>query len=195
MSPVWVSPVWWTGGDGLAEVQRRCSRPPVPLLGGQRDDGAAVDVFLQQVDELFVRAAVERLQQQNAGSLRGVLIVLIRWGDQGGFKILNVLILLSVLLFDVMFLDWFWYMLYQLISVLLFFLLITDWLLCYTGLINRTRTTINSDKLITNNLNCQDIFKQKITDSNMKIFCFSCDNKLKIFDRLINNKYNRCLQQ
>lgn len=89
MSPVWVSPVWWTGGDGLAEVQRRCSRPPVPFLGGQRDDGAAVDVFLQQVDELFVRAAVERLQQQNAGSLRGVLIVLIRWGDQGGFKILS----------------------------------------------------------------------------------------------------------
>lgn len=71
MSPVWVSPVWRTGGDGLAEVQRRRSRPPVPLLGGQRADGAA-DVLLQQVDQLFVRAAVERLDQQDARRRRAL---------------------------------------------------------------------------------------------------------------------------
>lgn len=53
-------------------MQRRRSRPPVPFLGRQREDGAAVDVFFQQVDQLFVGAAVKRLHQQNAGSLRAL---------------------------------------------------------------------------------------------------------------------------
>lgn len=52
-------------------MQRRRSRPPVPLLGRQRADGAA-DVLLQQVDQLFVRAAVERLDQQDAGRRRAL---------------------------------------------------------------------------------------------------------------------------
>lgn len=64
-----VSPVGWTDGDDLAEEQRGSSRPPVPFLGGQRDDRAAADVALQQVDQLFVRAAVEDLDQQNTRTL------------------------------------------------------------------------------------------------------------------------------
>lgn len=52
-------------------MQRRRSRPPVPLLGRQRADGAA-DVLLQQVDQLFVRAAVERLDQQDARRRRAL---------------------------------------------------------------------------------------------------------------------------
>lgn len=64
-----VSPVGWTGGDDLAEKQCGSPRPPVPFLGGQRDHRAAADVALQQVDQLFVRAAIERLDQQNMRTL------------------------------------------------------------------------------------------------------------------------------
>lgn len=64
-----LSPVGWTGGDDLAEEQRGRPRPPGPLLGGQRDHRAAADVALQKVDQLFVRATVESLDQQNTRTL------------------------------------------------------------------------------------------------------------------------------
>ncbi len=109
MSPVWVSPVWWTDGDGLAEVQRRCSRPPVPFFGGQREDRAAVDVFFQQVDQLFMRAAIKWLDQQNAGSLRALrerqIIGRIRIYDIYDTHFSPLLLIFFIVLYCFMFLE------------------------------------------------------------------------------------------
>lgn len=132
-------------------MKSSCSRPPVPFLGRQRNDGAALNLFLQQVNELFVRATIERLQQKDSGSLRGVLIILIRRNDQGGFSIPPCCLTV-----------WFHISELVVIHVRITDVFIDNLLLCNTGLMKQLRhvhhqlfdlSKINQKKIIRNKSN------------------------------------------